>query len=118
MDVSTPPRVATSTGTGPTPFLDGRVPILHLYESAIGDHCGRPDSGMARERHLSLRREDAHRLVWVGSSGGSRNVDSEKLISRVIACIARVDRPFPSRKTASWLPPNAVEVKTSAITKW
>ena len=40
-----------------------------------------------------------------GRSAGSTNVVSEKFISFAIACIVSVDRPRPSRKTASWLPP-------------
>ena len=34
-------------------------------------------------------------------SGGSTNVVSEKFISFAIACIVSVDRPRPSRNTAS-----------------
>ena len=48
-----------------------------------------------------------------GTSAGSRNVLSEKFISRVMVCICAVDSPRPSGNTASWLPSNLRSVKTS-----
>src|SRR5262249_61054514 len=44
-------------------------------------------------------------------------VDSDRFISRAMACISGSVNPFASMKTASWLPSSGAEVKTSRVTK-
>ena len=48
-----------------------------------------------------------------GVSAGSRNVLSEKFISRAMVCIWAWVSPRPSGNTASWLPSNLRFVNTS-----
>ena len=50
-----------------------------------------------------------------GFSGGKTKVVSEKFISRAILCMSLLDRPLPSRTTASWFPASALSVKTSTM---
>ena len=53
------------------------------------------------------------RMSVSARSAGRMNVDSEKFISRVTACMTVPESPRASVKTASWLPPNFSPVKTS-----
>ena len=58
---------------------------------------------------------DVRHKSLAGFSGGKTKVDSLKLNSRVICCMAAPSRPRASGSTASWLPPKRRSVNTSAV---
>jgi len=113
------PSNTMSTATGPTPSSKTTVVVPpgtsmrpRRARTAAVPMVGCPAKGISAAG-VKIRT----RRVWRGSSGGSTKVVSAKLNSRARACIARSDRPRASGKTASWLPPKAVPVKTSAMAK-
>ncbi len=103
----------SSTGVGPTPRpnVNRSVPGLITPESAsakVVPMVGWPAIGNSAPG-VKMRM----RMSVPGVSAGSRNVHSEKFISRVIVCIRAGDIPRASGNTASWLPSNGRFVKTS-----
>jgi energy-coupling factor transporter ATP-binding protein EcfA2 len=103
--------IATGTGPMPQPKVNRCRPgsIAPLRASAnVVPIVGWPAVGSSSPG-VKMRR----RASVPGCSAGSTNVVSEKFISFAIACIVSVGSPRPSRKTASWLPPNKWSVKTS-----
>ena len=95
-----------STGVGPT-----LRPKTHRFRPAgitpasasanVDPTVGWPAMGISRPG-VKIR----IRMSVSGRSAGRMNVDSEKFISFVTACMVSAERPRASRKTANWLPPN------------
>ena len=80
-----------------------------------GEHERRAEGGVAGERELDPRRENAHPRVRSACAGRTKTV-SEKPISSASACIVTGSRSRASVNTASWLPASGTSVKTSATT--
>ena len=66
------------------------------------------ERGVASKGHLERRREDAHARGGARRDAGSRNVVSDRLNCRAMACIAPSSSPRPSSKTHSGLPENGL----------
>jgi hypothetical protein len=107
---------STSTVTGPTFSSNTTRPLRGISPSrastAAVPTVGCPANGISYPG-VKMRT----RKACAGSSAGSTKVLSEKLNSRATVCMASVDRPRASGSTASWLPPNACSVNTSAMMK-
>ena len=96
--------------------IAGNFPAIAFARAR--QHKGGADAGVAGERQLGLRRENADLRGVRGSLGGSTNVVSARLNSAAIACMRSVERPSALVTTASGLPPNCRSVKTSTVTKF
>ena len=106
-NVSSSPFHVSETGTGPTPrpktnrSRPGAMTPLRASANVL-PIVGWPAAGSS---FAGVKMRIRTSVPLAGCSGGSTNVVSEKFISFAIACIVSVERPRPSRNTASWLPP-------------
>src|SRR5215469_1319424 len=109
-----PPALSTVTVTGPIPSCSvastlGESSAIspRLASSHVVPTVGCPAIGISCDG-VKIRTRRAPE-----DSGGITKVDSLKFISCANSCISLALSAAPSVKTASWLPPNGLEVKTS-----
>ncbi len=108
-----PPFHVSDTGVGPTPRPNTTPPRSGPSTPVRASAKVVPIVGCPAIGSSSPGVKILTRMSVSVRSGGSTKVVSEKFISFAIARMVSVDRPRPSRKTASWLPPKRWSVKTS-----